>query len=53
VPTEVFVCSSGRWAHIHELRDEREPELHEILARLASVDLVVVEGYKRNPHPEA
>ena len=50
--TEVFVCSSGRWAHIHELRDENEPKLHEILARLAPVDLVIVEGYKRHGHPK-
>ena len=50
--TEVFVSSSGRWAHIHELRDEPEPTLHEILSRLAPVDLVVVEGYKRHGHPK-
>jgi len=50
--TEVFVSSSSRWAHIHELRDEPEPELHEILARLAPVDLVIVEGYKRHGHPK-
>jgi molybdopterin-guanine dinucleotide biosynthesis protein B len=50
--TEVFVSSTGRWAHIHELRDEAEPTLHEILARLAPVDLVVVEGYKRHGHPK-
>jgi molybdopterin-guanine dinucleotide biosynthesis protein B len=50
--TEVFVSSSRRWAHIHELRGEAEPELKEILARLVSVDLVVVEGYKRHPHPK-
>ena len=50
--TEVFVCSTGRWAHIHELRNEPEPALQEILARLAPVDLVVVEGYKRHGHPK-
>jgi molybdopterin-guanine dinucleotide biosynthesis adapter protein len=50
--SEVFVSSSGRWAHIHELRGEEEPKLREILARLAPVDLVVVEGYKRHSHPK-
>jgi len=50
--TEVFVSSSGRWAHIHELRGEPEPELREILARLSPVDLVIVEGYKRHGHPK-
>lgn len=50
--TEVFVSSVGRWAHVHELRGEPEPALHEILARLAPVDLVIVEGYKRHGHPK-
>jgi molybdopterin-guanine dinucleotide biosynthesis protein B len=50
--SEVFVSSARRWAHIHELRGDEEPELSEILARLAQVDLVVVEGYKRHPHPK-
>ena len=50
--SEVFVSSARRWAHIHELRGEGEPGLHEILARLAPVDLVIVEGYKRSRHPK-
>jgi molybdopterin-guanine dinucleotide biosynthesis protein B len=50
--TEVFVCSDRRWAQIHELRNEDEPSLNDILARLSPVDLVVVEGYKRHPHPK-
>jgi molybdopterin-guanine dinucleotide biosynthesis protein B len=50
--TEVFVSSARRWAHIRELRGEDEPPLTMILARLAPVDLVVVEGYKRHPHPK-
>ncbi len=50
--SEVFISSARRWAHIHELRGDEEPELSEILARLAPVDLVIVEGYKRHPHPK-
>jgi molybdopterin-guanine dinucleotide biosynthesis protein B len=50
--TEVFVSSARRWAHIHELRGEDEPHLAAILARLKPVDLVIVEGYKRHPHPK-
>lgn len=50
--TEVFVSSERRWAHIHELRGEDEPCLSEILGRLVPVDLVIVEGYKRHPHPK-
>ncbi|MEX0590314.1 MAG: molybdopterin-guanine dinucleotide biosynthesis protein B [Xanthobacteraceae bacterium] len=50
--SEVFVASARRWAHIHELRGEEEPQLADVLARLAPVDLVIVEGYKRHPHPK-
>ncbi|MGE3876669.1 MAG: molybdopterin-guanine dinucleotide biosynthesis protein B [Parvibaculaceae bacterium] len=48
--TEVAVVSAGRWAIIHELRNEAEPPLAEILAKLAPCDLVIVEGYKRDGH---
>jgi molybdopterin-guanine dinucleotide biosynthesis protein B len=51
--TEVLVASARRWALIHELRDEApEPPLAEHLARLAPVDLVLVEGFKRDEHPK-
>ena len=48
--TEVAVVSRGRWAIIHELRDEDEPPLAEVLGKLAPCDLVIVEGYKRDSH---
>jgi molybdopterin-guanine dinucleotide biosynthesis protein B len=47
---EVAVVSRHRWAIIHESRDEAEPALAEILAKLAPCDLVIVEGYKRDTH---
>ncbi|MFO1131752.1 MAG: molybdopterin-guanine dinucleotide biosynthesis protein B [Hyphomicrobiales bacterium] len=47
---EVAVVSRHRWAIIHESRDEAEPSLEEILAKLAPCDLVIVEGYKRDGH---
>jgi molybdopterin-guanine dinucleotide biosynthesis protein B len=47
---EVAIVSQGRWALMHELRDEAEPPLEQIIARLAPCDLVLVEGYKREPH---
>jgi molybdopterin-guanine dinucleotide biosynthesis protein B len=50
--SEVLVASSRRWALMHELRDSREPELAELLGRLSPVDLVLVEGFKRDPHPK-
>jgi molybdopterin-guanine dinucleotide biosynthesis protein B len=48
--TEVAVVSNSRWAIIHELREEAEPRLQEILGKLAPCDLVIVEGYKRDGH---
>ena len=48
--SEVAVVSRHRWAIIHESRDEAEPSLQEILAKLAPCDLVIVEGYKRDSH---
>ncbi len=48
--TEVAVVSRSRFALIHELRDEPEPSLADIIARLTPCDLVIVEGYKRDTH---
>ncbi|MBV1696887.1 MAG: molybdopterin-guanine dinucleotide biosynthesis protein B [Hyphomicrobiales bacterium] len=50
--SEVAVASSRRWALIHELRDEAELSLVEILNKLSPVDLVIVEGFKRHAHPK-
>ena len=49
---EVLVASGRRWALMHELRGAAEPPLAALLARLSPVDLVLVEGYKRAPHPK-
>ncbi|WP_159587913.1 molybdopterin-guanine dinucleotide biosynthesis protein B [Chelativorans xinjiangense] len=49
---ETAIISSRRWALMHELRGEDEPSLADILARLSPSDLVLVEGYKREPHPK-
>ena len=48
--TEVLVSSGKRWALMHELRGAAEPRLPELLARMSPVDLVVVEGFKSEPH---
>ncbi len=50
--TEVLIGSAARWALVHELRGNPEPPLPELLRKLAPVDLVVIEGYKRAPHPK-
>lgn len=49
---EVIVASPARWALMHELRGAAEPPLGELLAHLAPVDLVLIEGYKSAPHPK-
>jgi molybdopterin-guanine dinucleotide biosynthesis protein B len=48
--TEVLVSSGQRWALMRELRGAAEPKLPELMARMARVDLVIVEGFKTEPH---
>ncbi len=50
--TEVLLASANRFALMHELRDEDEPTLDALLTKLSPVDLVLVEGYKRDRHPK-
>jgi len=47
---EVLVSSGKRWALMHELRGAPEPRLPELLKKMSPVDLVVVEGFKSEPH---
>ncbi|MGK6314989.1 molybdopterin-guanine dinucleotide biosynthesis protein B [Neorhizobium sp. DT-125] len=50
--SEVAIVSDTRFAIMHELRGEQEPRLADILARLEPCDLVLIEGYKREPVPK-
>ncbi len=50
--TEVLLASRNRFALMHELRDAEEPSLSELLSKLSPVDLVLIEGYKRDAHPK-
>ncbi len=47
---EVMLASKNRWALMHESRGEPEASLADLLARLSLVDLVLIEGYKRDGH---
>jgi molybdopterin-guanine dinucleotide biosynthesis adapter protein len=47
--TEVALVGGHRYAI---MREQEEPTLAEVLARLAPVDLVLIEGYKRERHPK-
>ena len=49
---EVLLSSRNRVALMQELRGEEEPALADLLARLSPVDLVLIEGYKRDAHPK-
>jgi molybdopterin-guanine dinucleotide biosynthesis protein B len=47
--SEVAVVGGLRYAI---MREQAEPTLVEVLARLAPADLVLIEGYKREAHPK-
>jgi molybdopterin-guanine dinucleotide biosynthesis protein B len=50
--TEVVISSAKRFAILHELRGEPEWDLPDLLKKLSPVDLVLVEGYKRDAFPK-
>jgi len=50
--TEVIVSSARRFAILHELRDEPEWDLLDLVAKMSAVDLVLVEGFKRDAFPK-
>lgn len=47
---QVVLATPVRWALMTELRGAPEPALDRLLAHLAPVDLILIEGYKRSPH---
>jgi molybdopterin-guanine dinucleotide biosynthesis adapter protein len=50
--TEVMVASAQRWALMHEHRHAPEATLAELIRHMSAVDLVIVEGFKRETHPK-
>lgn len=48
--SEVVLLSSNRWTIMHELRGGPEPTPAELIERMAPVDLVLVEGFKKHAH---
>ncbi len=48
--SEVVLLSSNRWTLMHELRGGAEPTPEGLIQRMAPVDLVLVEGFKKQPH---
>jgi molybdopterin-guanine dinucleotide biosynthesis protein B len=49
---EVMISSQNRWALMHELRGAPEPTFEDLARRMSPVDLLLVEGFKRQPHPK-
>lgn len=49
---QVILASSARWALMTELRGAPEPSLETLIGKLEPVDLVLVEGWKRDSHPK-
>jgi len=47
---EVLVASVNRWALMHELRGAREPRLDELLSHFSPVELILIEGFRTDPH---
>ncbi len=48
--TEVMICTGSRWALMHELRDEGEVPLEQLVEKMTPVDILVVEGFKSHAH---
>ena len=49
---EVLVASANRLALMRELRGAPEPSLADLLRLIEPVDLVLIEGFKRDPLPK-
>ena len=47
---QVMISSAKRWALMHELRETSEPTLHDLIEKFDAVDLLLVEGFKREGH---
>jgi len=48
--SEVLVSSARRWALMHENRHEEETGPEQLAAHMTPVDLLLIEGFKREPH---
>jgi molybdopterin-guanine dinucleotide biosynthesis protein B len=50
--SEVIISSANRWAILHELRGQPEWDLATLMGKMSPVDLVLVEGFKRDAFPK-
>jgi molybdopterin-guanine dinucleotide biosynthesis protein B len=49
---EVLVMGRRRWVLMHELSEDNEPPLPQLLDKLQACDLVLIEGFKQGDFPK-
>lgn len=49
---EVLLTSRKRWALLHELREDPEYEMDALIAKMAPVDILLIEGFKSHRYPK-
>ena len=49
---EVLIASKTRWALMHEHAGAPEPSAAALHSQMSPVDLLLIEGFKREPHPK-
>lgn len=49
---QVLLTSSKRWALLHELRGEPEPDMDALIKMMAPVDVLLIEGFKAHRYPK-
>ena len=50
--SQVIISSSKRWAKITENNNENEKSLDDLIQELYNVDIVIIEGFKKDNHPK-
>jgi molybdopterin-guanine dinucleotide biosynthesis adapter protein len=49
---ELLLMGRSRWALMHELKEDAEPSLADLLSKLQKCDLVLIEGFKQGDFPK-
>ena len=49
---QVIISSSKRWAKIIENNNKKEKSLDQLIKEFQNIDIVVVEGFKKENHPK-
>ena len=47
-----MISSINRWALMYELGENNDLRLYELIDHMSPVDLLIVEGFKWEPHPK-